>query len=159
MTVAGHYRVRVTTGHREIGSPRIEQPLHIILSHGSSICSRNFPSSIAAHTQPNPPLVRHYSLGAFWYRHTVFFLSFSMQLYFRSPFLRVPHGGLCSRICITICTPCISSPFPPGSGDRSCRCLFVFVSIVAHHDVDVRVEWHPFKCLPCPQCFPSARYT
>ena len=32
------------------------------------------------------------------------------------------------------------------------RCLFVFVSSVTRYDADARIERHPFKRLPCPQC-------
>jgi len=121
MPVAGYHRVTITTGYRTtrrrayVSSNEIPEnrtAFHFTSYHHATLPFVQGTSLLAASPTLNPTLpLCDLTACVLPGIDTPFFFCLSLCHYsfFSFPFL--PHGGLCPRICITSCAPCVSSPF------------------------------------------------
>jgi len=115
MPVAGYHRGTVTTGYRttrrRVLVPTNEIPENRTAFHFTSYHHATLPfvqgtsllATLPTFNPPTPCLISGID--------TLFSFCLSLCHHTFLNFLFLPHSGLCPRICITSCAPCVSSPF------------------------------------------------
>jgi len=150
MPVTEYDRVSVTGSPRANGywCPRTRfqnsLPLHIVSSRGSPLCSRSPLLALSLTVDPMLPSCDTASWELFPYRHINFVPSLSMPLLSLGLRFSFTAGFvLASALQLALLT--FLPPLHLSGGDTCYRSLFVFMSSVARHDVDARIDWHLLK--------------
>ena len=125
MPVAGYHKItvtRLTTGYRATRR-RILVPANEIPENETAFQFTSYHHATLPLVQESPLLVAPRTLNP------------TLPLCDITPCVL---SGIDTQVALLAFRP----PFHLDGGDTCCRCLFVFVSGVACHDVDARIEWH-----------------